>query len=402
MKNKMTVTIVALFTGLIIFSPSSKINSTVEGDNSSAIANSTNSFALDLYGRFAREKGNIFFSPVSISTALTMTYAGAKGKTAEEMKTTLHLNFDENSIHSGFGKMLENLTSNKKDFKILIANALWGDKREKFLPSFTSITKKYYRADLKKVDFVNNTEKAREKINKWAEKKTMGKITNLIPPGLLNRDTSLIITNAIYFKGLWNTPFNKDSTKEMSFWTDEGKETKAKMMFLKNKKFKFIQKDGFSAIEMPYRGKDISMFIFLPEKRDGLPQLESSLTKELIDETIASMETKELGTISIPRFTLTYGKDISETLKAMGMPTAFGGADFSGITGDKSLKISAVLHKAFVEVNEEGTEAAAATAVIMTRALEIKPSFIADHPFIFLIRHNKTGCFLFMGRITKP
>jgi serpin B len=369
-----------------------------------AVAVSINDFSADLYGRLAKAKGNLFYSPASISTALAMTYGGAAGKTAQEMKKTLRFSLDGDELHKSFGAMLKRLVSTKKGCKVYIANALWGQKDYTFLAPFLALTKKSYGAGLRKVDFEKATEKARKAINGWVEKKTMKKIRELIKQGVLTADSRLVLTNAIYFKGAWSTPFKKNNTEQESFRTAEAKDVTVDMMHLKDKTFRYAGKAGLSALEMPYKGGGVSMVILLPEKKDGLPALEASLTSKMIDETVASLEDTEMMDVAVPRFTTTYGLDLADTLKAMGMPSAFADADFSGMTGTRELVISAVIHKAFVDVNEQGTEAAAATAVIMAKGgmKPSKPVFRADHPFLFLIRDTKTGAILFMGRITDP
>jgi serpin B len=369
-----------------------------------AVAASINDFAVDLYGRLRKDEGNLFFSPTSISTALAMTYGGAAGKTAQEMKATLRFSLDGDDLHQSYGAMLKRLVSTKKGCKIYIANALWGQKETTFLAPFLALTKKSYGAGLRKVDFVKATEKARKAINGWVEKKTMKKIKELIQQGVLTQDSRLVLTNAIYFKGAWSTPFKKNNTEKESFTTAEAKDVTVDMMHLEDKTFRYAKKTGLAALEMPYKGGGVSMVILLPEKKDGLPALEASLTTKMIDETVASLKDTELLDVAVPRFTTTYGLDLADTLKAMGMPSAFADADFSGMTGTMVLRISAVIHKAFVDVNEQGTEAAAATAVIMTKAgkMPSKPVFRADHPFILLIRDTQTGAILFMGRITDP
>jgi len=369
-----------------------------------AVAASINDFSVDLYGRLAKDKGNLFYSPTSISTALAMTYAGAAGKTAQEMKTTLRFSLDGDELHKSYGAMLKRLVSAKKGCKIYIANSLWGQKGYVFLAPFLALTKKSYGAGLRKVDFAKETEKARKAINAWVEKNTLKKIKELIKQGVLTSDSRLVLTNAIYFKGAWVTPFKKNATKQESFRTAEAKDVTVDMMHLRDKTFRYAKKTGLAAIEMPYKGGGVSMVILLPEKKDGLHALEASLTSKMIDETVSSLKDTELMDVAVPRFTTTYGLDLADTLKGMGMPSAFGDADFSGMTGTMELRISAVIHKAFVDVNEQGTEAAAATAVIMAKggAMPSKPVFRADHPFIFLIRDTQTGAILFMGRITDP
>jgi serpin B len=258
---------------------------------------------------------------------------------------------------------------------------------------------------LSELDFITATEEARKTINSWVEKKTNNKIKDLLKKGSVPKDTRLILTNAIYFKGIWKYQFKKKDTKKENFHLSEQKNARVYMMHMRKKTLKYMKGDGFAALALPYEGNDVSMVIFLPDRVDGLGVLEAKLTRENLKNWLAKMRRKKIAEVAIPRFKMTKDFVLGKMLQEMGMPTAFRfpGADFSGMTGRKDLFIGEVIHKAFVDVNEEGTEAAAATAVVMRTGAVARPTvFIADHPFAFIIRDNKSGAILFMGRVANP
>lgn len=386
-------------------------------DGAEMIINGYTAFALDLYAQLKAEEGNLFFSPYSISTALAMTYAGAKGETAEQMADTLC--FPEckgadspgwmrttEQFHRAFGRVIERLNQQgeKGDYQLSIANALWGQKDYPFLDDFLQLNNDYYHAGLENVDFINETEETRQQINKWVEDKTNEKIKDLIPQGALNALTRLVLTNAIYFKGDWAEQFDKDDTREQDFYVSPDKTIKTPLMYQK-KEFRYGQTDTLQLLELPYKGDDLSMLVLLPKEKDGLAALEDQLTAANLTEWQKRMRRPEVE-VYLPKFKMTSEFGLSDTLAKMGMPDAFdiARADFSGMSGKKDLFISAVLHKAFVEVNEEGTEAAAATGVMMSlRSMPMRPLvFRADHPFVFIIKDNHTGSILFVGRVVDP
>jgi serpin B len=362
-------------------------------------------FALNLYAQLAKNDGNIFFSPYSISTALVMTYAGARNETEKQMAETLHFDLPREKLHQAFNKIVSNLDKDKKGYELNIANALWGQKGYRFLPEFLGLTNKYYGAGLKEVDFEGAAEDARQAINKWVEKETKDKIKDLIKKTDITPLTRLILTNAIYFKGDWVLQFDKSKTKNTPFILVKGDKIDVPVMQQKKAQdFKYQEIDSLQILELPYIGENLSMIILLPQRNDGINDLEKKLTIENLERWLSAMD-KEKVDAYIPKFKMTCGFNLKEVLTAMGMKDAFiSKADFSGMTGNRELCISEVIHKAFVDVNEEGTEAAAATAVVM-RAKGIPPppiEFKADHPFIFLIRDMKTETILFMGRVMNP
>ncbi|MBW2264202.1 MAG: serpin family protein, partial [Deltaproteobacteria bacterium] len=344
-----------------------------------------------------------------ISTALTMTYAGARGQTASEMRKTLRYSLEDDALHTAFGKLASKLTKKKKGHEMAVANALWTQKGSHVLEPFAGLLKKHYGAGRHEVDFIGKTEKSRKKINEWVEGKTKDRIKDLLAKGVLTPYTRLVLTNAIYFKGEWKTKVEKDSTREETFRVSGDSTSKIQMMHMGGKRFRYVHRTdqgqpAFSMIEMPYEGGHASMIVILPDDPDRLPGLEKSLTRPFLDGCISSMYQTEIDDLAIPRFRMTSEFSLGNALIEMGMPTAFSdAADFSGINGSKDLSISAVIHKAFVEVNEEGTEAAAATAVVMsTTSVKMPVFFRADHPFLFLIRDTATGAILFMGRMADP
>ena len=366
-----------------------------------AVAN--NQFAIDLYGQLRTEPGNLFFSPNSISTALAMTYAGAESSTAGQMAEVLHFELPEDRLHPAFSGLLGRLNSKKKGIEVRAANRLWGQKGYTFLPAYLQTTRDQYGAELGQVDFVQQTEAARQTINTWVQDQTNDKIKDLIPAGVLNNMTRLVLTNAIYFKGNWEHQFDKEATQSAPFHVSADEKVEVPMMFQKEK-FAHGTVDDVQLLKLPYVGKDFSMLVLLPKAVDGLPALEQKLTIENLNKWMAVLEEKKVD-VYLPKFKLTSEFSLDGVLAKMGMTDAFcpEQADFSGMTGNKELYISAVVHKAFVDVNEEGTEAAAATGVVVAvSSVQIIPTFGAYPTFLFLIRDNQTNSILFMGRVTNP
>ena len=362
-------------------------------------------FALDLYGKLKKKQGNLFLSPYSISTALAMTYAGARGNSEKQMANVLRFTLDNNQLHPSFSLLDEQLNAiqGKGDIELSVANALWAQKDYFFLKSFLDLIENNYGAVINSVNFKGACEAVRIKINTWVEEKTKDKIKDLIKPGVLDPLTRLVLTNAIYFKGNWASQFKKSKTKEEKFWLDSSNSIKVPMMVQKQD-FRYMESESLKILELPYVGNDLSMIVLLPKEIDGLGKLESSLTVENLANWLSLLKEKEIR-VFLPKFKMSSQFNLSQTLASMGMPDAFTKkADFSGMTDNKDLYISAVIHKAFVDVNEEGTEAAAATAVAMKflSAPAPPPVFRVDHPFLFLIRHNSSESILFLGRVVNP
>ncbi len=376
------------------------------GEDARTVARGNNVFALDLYARLRQKEGNLFFSPYSISTALAMTYGGARGETAEQMATTLHFALPPQRLHPAFGALIRHFNAGgaKRKYQLDTANALWAQKGYTFLPEFVRLTKDVYEAGLKEVDF-RQTEQARKTINAWVEKQTRDKIKDLFAPGVLTADTRLVLTNAIYFKGDWATPFLKGATRKEDFRLGGGGKVKAPMMHA-GKKLRYHGDKTLQAVALPYAGHQLEMVVLLPRGVDGLAELEKSLTSARLDEWLKGMSVHQVK-LTLPRFELTSKFELNKELSDMGMPLAFSKqADFSGMSTRERLFIGKVVHKAFVDVNEKGTEAAAATGVTIQPTAAPRPEppveFRADHPFLFLIRDNRTGSVLFLGRVANP
>lgn len=379
-----------------------------EQSDEKTIAEGNNAFALELYAKLAEPAfggGNLFFSPYSISSALAMAYAGARGQTAQQMADVLHFTLPQEKLHSAFAGLKDQLSQDdtQSGYELSVANALWGQKGYRFLEEFIELNRKYYGAGLNEVDFVTAAEAARQKINAWVEKQTRGKIKDLIQSGVLGPLTKLVLTNAIYFKGRWASQFDKDRTKDEPFMVTRDKKVEAALMNQKGR-FKYYEQDAFQMLQLPYKGAVLSMVVILPRKIDGLAEMTKSLTAENLKKWLVRMRKREV-IVYLPKFKMTSQFELAGCLGAMGMPDAFSlpPADFSGMTADKELFISNVIHKAFVAVDEEGTEAAAATGVVMGITAVVEPLvFRADRPFVFMIRDNRSGSILFIGRVVNP
>ncbi len=375
-----------------------------------SIAEGTNAFALDLYAKLKGREGNLFFSPYSISTALAMTYAGARGETAFQMANCLHFALGQERLHPAFKRLIDDLNARAggESYELSVANALWGQKGKTFIEEFTKLLEDNYAAGMKEADFENEADAARRKINAWVEKETRGRIKDLIGPGVLDELTRLVLANAVYFKGAWLSAFREHNTRDRDFTLHGGGKVKVRMMW-RCGGFWYRDFDGLQVLELPYRGGGLSMAVLLPAEHDGLPELEETLTAGRLRGWLGRLRWREVS-VYLPKFRMTSGFSLARTLASMGMPDAFvyRRADFSGIDGTRELFISHVLHKAFVDVNEEGTEAAAATAAVMKPGRRppgrqrIPPVFRADRPFMFLIRDRRTGSVLFMGRVVNP
>jgi serpin B len=371
-----------------------------------ALAEGNNAFAIDLYGQLRKRDGNLFFSPESISTAFAMAYAGAHGSTASEMAATFHFTLPPDLFHPAMGALLTSLNAAHPGYQLRVANALWAEKDFHFLDDFLKLTKDDYAAGLHQVDFKSAPEAVRSTINQWVEQQTDDKIKNLLPAGSLTPATRLVLTNAIYFKGDWQTQFDKASTKVEDFHLSSAQTIQAPLMHLQGR-FSYFKGDSFQALDIPYKSGELSMIVLLPIEAGGLPALEQSMTSANAQKWFSQMRSASKVILTLPKFTMTQQFELGGTLGAMGMRQAFErSADFSAMTGSPDLWISAAVHKAFIDVNEEGTVAAAATGIVMrsmAMAREEPPIvFRADHPFLFLIRDNRSGGILFMGRVTDP
>ncbi|MHC4618280.1 MAG: serpin family protein [Planctomycetota bacterium] len=389
------------------------------------VVEGNNRFALEMYSRLRQREGNLFFSPHSISTALAMVYAGARGRTETQMAEVLHFPTvrsgatpvtneplggsavcRKEQFHAAFGAIIKDLNARgeKGSYELTVANALWGQHGYGFLKEFLELIKDHYGGALNEVDFITAAEAARTTINSWVEEQTKDKIKELIRPGVLNQMTRLVITNAIYFKGNWASRFKEGNTREAPFTLLDGKKVNVPMMN-QTSEFKYMEAPDFQALELPYIDNELSMVVLLPKGFDGLSELEEKLTIQNVSEWLSKLTKREV-IVSVPKFKMTSQFGLARVLGSMGMTDAFTPrADFSGISSNRDLFISAVIHKAYVDVNEEGTEAAAATAVAI-RVTAIGPArtpvFRADHPFMLLIRDTHSGSILFIGRVMNP
>jgi serpin B len=366
-------------------------------------------FAQRLYGKLSGTQGNVFFSPASISTALGMAYAGARGQTEAEMAKTLEFRLPQAELHPAFAALTARIVGGTAGGpEIRIANRLWGQAGMPVEADFKKLTEANYGAGLELLDFKTSAEPSRARINQWVDEQTKGKIKDLLPTGSINPLTRLVLANAIYFKGLWATPFDKANTKPEPFRLQSKSSVTAQMM-RKILSAPYAETADAQVLALGYRApsadRAMSMIVILPKAVDGLPKVEEAIAAGRLAGYVAPLALTQVD-VALPRFKITSEQNLNTTLAAMGMPLAFDDkkADFSGITKAERLYITRVQHKAFVEVNEEGTEAAAATGVVMgTRSLPPPPKvFRADRPFFFLIRDDGTGAVLFMGRVANP
>lgn len=370
------------------------------------IVDGNNRFAIDLYQHLSQTKGNLFFSPYSLSTALAMTYAGAAGKTAEEMAQLLHFRLPSTAIHDAFNKLANLVFSeNYPGYKLQIANRLWGQKNYSFLPSFIQLTEEYYGAALAEVDFQHQPNQVRETINRWVAQVTEENIQDLIAEGVLTNSTRLVLTNAIYFEGNWLSPFGGENTEASLFTTESGQQVTVPMMYQKNR-FWYGSDDGVKVLRLFYVDYKLSMVILLPDTREKLTQLEQNLSLEKLQSLLDCADQEYMVELWLPKFKLSAEFDLKETLSQMGMATAFSleAANFAGMNGSPhDLYLSTVVHKAFLNVNEAGTEAGGASGVIAaSRSTAPETTFRADRPFIFLIQDSESDSILFIGRLMNP
>lgn len=384
----------------------------VSDADAGALTEGNTAFALDLYRELAGMGGNLFYSPFSISQALAMTFAGARGNTASQMEEVLHFTLAGGNLHPAFNSLglelasrseIEDLPADQR-FKLNIANAIWGQKDYEFLPEFLDMLAKNYGAGMRLVDYLADPEKARVEINNWVEDQTEGKIKDLIPQGAIDGLTRLVLTNAIYFNASWQHPFDESLTALQPFHLLDGGTVNVDMME-QSESFGYYRGGGYQAVELPYSGDQLAMWVILPDE-DQFAAFEAALDPGVLDEIRSGMSYSQVH-LWMPQFSFSAEFMLKPVLTALGMTDAFDVslADFSGMTGSRDLFISEVIHKAFVDVDESGTEAAAATAVIMklTAAPAEEPVELKiDRPFIFLIRDLPTGSILFLGRVLDP
>jgi len=375
-----------------------------------ALADGNAAFAFDLYHILAAEDGNLFFSPYSSSVALAMTYAGANGDTAGQMAEALHFSLPPDQLHAAFNAYSLDLQARAEaevegtPFELSIANSLWGQQGFPFLPEFLDLLAENYGAGMRLVDYASDPEAARQAINQWVSDETREKIQDLIPSGAIDTLTRLVLANAIYFKAAWLHQFDPDTTQPAPFHLLDGSTVDVPMMH-QEEPYGTALGDGYQAVELPYENGDVSMLVILPDEGQ-FQAVEAALSPEMIQGILENLTYGSV-ILTLPRFTYESAFDLNDALGALGMTDAFdlARADFSGMDGNRDLYIGNVVHKAFVAVDENGTEAAAATAVIMqiTSALPGEPIvFTVDRPFLYLIRDMRTGGILFVGRVVAP
>lgn len=395
------------------FDPDTPVDLAVQGNNA---------LAVDLYRTLVSqgEAGdNLFFSPVSVSAALMLTYEGSRGETQAEFEQVLGLSEAERAdAHDAYAGVLGRLSGQDRPYELSVANGLWGEQTMPFREGLLDTLGEHYEAGFASVDFVNDSETHRVQINDWVSSRTQDRINNLLPPRSVNPDTRLVLVNALYFKAEWMLMFEERATRDEDFYLISGdrdvesQSVGVPMMRQSMERFRYGSFEGYEALEMWYEGRDLSMLVLLPDESDGLADLEAELSADLIDQTIAGLSYETINRLRLPKWEMTLEYDLVPALRELGMDRAFvrGQADFTGLSDSaeaEDLFISGVFHKAFIAVDEAGTEAAAATAVVIEAESAVLPpedpiEFIADHPFVYLIRDNRTGAILFMGRVTDP
>lgn len=410
------IVLAAVISILYFLEPESKPISTTQiplADDTNATAESVsslvdalNDFSFRFYQQIgASEEDNVFFSPYSIFVALSMAYEGARGNTAIEMQNVLNILQNDSATLGSFGKVYNLLNQNQEGYTISTANAFWAHQDYEFLQEYLGLLENFYMAEANELDFAEN-EEAAETINNWIEEQTHNKIKDMIQPDMLSDLTKLVLTNAIYFKGLWADPFDPDDTYETDFELTSDETVKVNMMKSDSESsiFNYTETEDLQILKLNYYGNDLSMIIVLP-KENNISIAESALNAENLLNWRNDFDETEIN-IEIPKFKFEKKYPLNNLLKEMGIIDAFipDVADFSGMDGTKKLFISRALHQSYVEVNEEGTEAAAATAIFVElTAIPPEPKeFIADHPFVFLIQHEETGAVIFMGKVMNP
>ncbi|XP_057555364.1 serpin B3-like isoform X2 [Hippopotamus amphibius kiboko] len=387
----------------------------------SSLSEANTHFAIDLFQQIRQsKKENVFYSPFSIMSALAMTSLGAQGQTASEIEKVLHFNEitgntkgeatrdpveKSGDVHHQFQNLLTELKKPRDAYELKVANRLYAEKEFPFLQGYMNNVKKFYLTSVESANFVHAAEESRKMINSWVERQTNEKIKDLFPKDSFSADTVLVLVNAVYFKGQWKQKFEKENTGEEKFWLNKDT-SKSVQMMKQTSRFNFTSLENMQVkiLEIPYNGEELSMVVLLPDEVDGLQKLEDQLTAEKLMEWTNSENMREHDVdLHLPRFKVEESYDLKDTLTALGMVAAFNNADFSGMTGTRDLVVSKVVHKSFVEVNEEGTEATAATGIgIRERIGRIPDSFHCNHPFLFFIKHNKTNTILFYGRVSAP
>ena len=371
-----------------------------------AVAEDNTAFAIDLYHQFRQEEGNLFFSPFSVSTVLAMTYGGARGETAREMANVLHFDLPSSQLHQGFSYIFQSFEEYSPG-SLKFANRLWLQKSLTAFDGFIALTRDRYGASLAKIDF-SNTERSRQTINDWVAQRTNDRIQNAIPDDTIEENTQFILTNVIHFQAAWRNEFSKENTQNRPFYLGSDREVRVPTMYKKDKPATYLEDEDMQILQMYYADSLLSMIIFLPREVDGLPQLEAKLAPEFLLSRMEDLDRyldNAIVDVFLPKFSIASEWKMKNTLQKMGMSQAFSkDSDFSGMSWDEFV-LQEVVHKVFIAVDEEGTEAAGVTS--STGGTRGEPSyeeavFRADRPFVFLIRDYNSGSILFMGRVTNP
>jgi serpin B len=386
-------------------------NPQVSNSDQQALVSGNSTFAVNLLQFLNSQSGNLIFSPFSISEALAMTYAGARGETEQQMASALHFTLPQNNLHSAFNALDQKLnglstgqSGSDQNFQLNIVNSIWGQKGFTFLPAFLDILSQNYGAGVRLLDFENATEPSRQEINNWVSDQTQQKIQDLLPEGSVLPTTRMVLTNAVYFKAEWEYPFQAGNTQNRPFTLADATQVDVPTMH-EAAGFGYAESGGVQVVDLPYANSNMSMVIFLPEN-GSLDSFVNSLTTEKITDLLNSLSTTQEVSLDLPKFKFDASFNLNDALSTLGMPDAFtsGKADFSGMDGKKDLLIQGVLHKAFIAVDEQGTEAAAATGVVVgLAAIPVNQVTVkVDHPFLFMIVDHDTGTVLFLGRVVDP
>lgn len=387
-------------------------NPSIPQNDLAALVNGNNIFALNLYKALRSQDGNVVFSPYSISLALAMTYGGARNQTESQMAQTMQFNLPQDRLHPAFNALDVALANegkaqgnNGQPMQLNIANAVWVEQTYPFQQAYLDLIAKNYGAGIQLADFINNFDPVRRQINSWVSNQTKNKINNLLVPGSVDTNTRMLLVNAIYFKADWDAPFDANNTSNSAFTLLDGSQTQVKMMNNSELTLPYIKGAGYQAVELPYTGNTAAMDVILPDA-GNFQNIESTLNARQINDIFSSMQSTPVA-LGLPKFTFGTSFSLSGQLKSLGLSDAFDSnrADFSGMTANHDLFISDVVHQAFVAVDEKGTEAAAATAVIMeamSMPVQQKVHLVIDHPFIFIIRDLASGQILFIGRVLNP
>lgn len=395
-----------LFLLTLSSSSSNMADINMNNNTSAALSKSNLQFTFKLHKELTKgNSNNVFFSPFSISTALAMTFLGAREKTAEQMADALGISDMKDDVHQSFEKYLSIILKENENFTLHTANRLYPNHLSKVETDYINSCIKHYQADILPLDF-SQGDVSRKVINDWVSQRTNEKIKDLIGSGVLTPDVFMVLVNAIYFKGNWASQFDEKKTRKDCFHINLSEEVEVDMMYQK-KKFSYTYNPHHlcSVLELPYKGDSLSMLFILPDTTDGLSAIEEAMNPDLFNELQSTLRNNSDVEVFIPKFKLETQFELSTILSKLGMPDAFNQlkADFSGMDKTKNVYISKVIHKAFVEVNEEGTEAAAATGVVMmTRAAVRRLIFKADKPFLFFIKDKRSNIVLFSGRYTGP